>query len=170
MMLRPTISDSPTTRRARRISPTPPALLVGPSRLLRGDGTGDPRLKEVALSITLMWVACQTNRLHDAQAHIDRTPVHLLEGPFQDRILNIVRRSRHDDYGVIRSNNLFRVYFPDSAGVSFVSPIGASIHSLSACCKRRPAVPGRCSIKLSPRCNPKAGGCRIQGRTAMGRL
>jgi hypothetical protein len=71
-----------------------------------------------------MWVACQNNRLHDAQAHIDRTPVHLLDGPFQDRILNIVRRARHDDYGVIRSNNLFRVYFPDSAGASFMAPIG----------------------------------------------
>jgi hypothetical protein len=92
-MLRPAISNSPTRRRARRTSPRPPALLVGPSRLLRGDGIGDPRLKGRALSITLMWVARQNNRLRDTQAQIDRTPAIYLEGLFPDRISNIVRRS-----------------------------------------------------------------------------
>src|ERR1700730_5008164 len=117
-MLRPTISDSPTGLRARRTFPTPPALLVGPSRLLRGDGIGDPCLKQVAQSITLMWVACQNHRFHDARTHIDRIPVHLFGGPIPGSFSNIVRRSRHDDYGVMRSNNLSRVHFPDSAGVS----------------------------------------------------
>jgi len=42
-MLRPTISDSQTGHRARRISPTPPALLVGPSWLLRGDDAAGTR-------------------------------------------------------------------------------------------------------------------------------
>jgi hypothetical protein len=44
-------------------------------------------------------------------------PVHLFGGP---------QRSRHDDHGVIRSDNLSRVYFPALAGVSFMSPIGTA--------------------------------------------
>ena len=55
-----------------------------------------------ALSITLMWVACQTNRFHDAKAHTDRTPPSIyLEGPFHDRIENMCPALRHDDHGVI---------------------------------------------------------------------
>src|ERR1700730_6248895 len=74
-----------------------------------------------------MWVACQTNRLHDAKAHTDRTPRPFIwRAHSRIELKTCVRRSRHDDHGVIRSNNLFRVYFPDSAGVSFVSPIGAA--------------------------------------------
>ena len=43
-MLRPMISNRPTALRARRISPTRPALLVGPSRLLRRDEVRDPQI------------------------------------------------------------------------------------------------------------------------------
>src|SRR6266853_486621 len=43
-MLRPTISNRTIKLRARRTSPTRPALLVGPSRLLRGDKVRDPNV------------------------------------------------------------------------------------------------------------------------------
>src|ERR1700751_3846821 len=110
-MQRPIILDSPTEHRARRIVPTPPALLVGPSRLLRGDGIGDPRLGS-PLSITLMWVACQNDRFHGDKRTSTPPPSIYLEGPFQNRISDIVQRSRHDDYGVIRSDNLSCVSLP----------------------------------------------------------
>src|SRR4030081_3671231 len=43
-MLRPTISNRTIELRARRTSPTRPALLVGPSRLLRGDKVRGPNI------------------------------------------------------------------------------------------------------------------------------
>src|ERR1700726_4400827 len=103
------------------------------------------------------------------KAHIDRTAVHLSGGPIPGSILNIVRRSRHDDYGVIRSNNLSRVHFPDSAGVSFVSPIWRKHTLLVGVLQKETGGTRTMFHQVSPRCNPKAGGCRIQGRTAMGR-
>src|SRR6267378_3341131 len=43
-MLRPMILNRPIKLRARRTSPTRPALLVGPSLLLRGDKVRDPNI------------------------------------------------------------------------------------------------------------------------------
>src|SRR5882672_10537116 len=43
-MLLPRISNRTIKLRARRTSPTRPALLVGPSRLLRGEKVRDPNI------------------------------------------------------------------------------------------------------------------------------
>src|ERR1700730_15418222 len=94
-MQRPTISNSPTGLRARRIFPRPPALLVGPSWLLRGDDVGDPRLDGSAIDhLDVGRLSKQPSPSRKKRTHRPVSPSIQLEGPFQEFL---VRRSRHDD-------------------------------------------------------------------------
>jgi hypothetical protein len=146
-MLRPTISNSPTGLRARRIFPTPPALLVGPSWLLRGDDVGDPRLDRSAID-HLDVGSLSDNRRNDAKKLIDRSPRPFIwRAHSRIEFWTFVRRSRYDDHGVIRSDNLSRVYFPALAGVSFMSPIGTAYTPCLRAAKETGATRTMFSIK-----------------------
>src|SRR5450631_3152142 len=110
-MQRPTISNRPITLRARRISPTRPARLVGPCRLLRRDEVRNPHTNGprdqspecgvlVAITVAIMQSANlkpQTLSSHRNDGLLDRVEY---------------RRCCHDDYGVIQPDIPSSVHFP----------------------------------------------------------
>src|SRR6266550_1213491 len=82
-MLRPTISNRTIKLRARRTSPTRPALLVGPSRLLRGDKVRDPNVNRprdqspecgllVAIAVFITQSATSNRQSHRAGGRLNQ--------------------------------------------------------------------------------------------------
>src|SRR5450631_3307761 len=101
-MRRPTISNRPITLRARRISPTRPARLVGPSRLLRRDEVRNPHTNGPRDQ--------SFDRCHHAKRCFKPFPATETPGS-SDRVE--YRRYCHDDDGVIQPDIPSSVYFPD---------------------------------------------------------
>src|ERR1700730_112877 len=109
-MQRPTILNRLITLRARRISPTRPARLVGPSRLLRRDEvrsrhTNRPRDQSPECGVLVAIAAAITQ---SATSNPFQPPKRWAPG--SSRIP--VRRSCHDDYRVIQPDIPSSVHFP----------------------------------------------------------
>jgi hypothetical protein len=109
-MPRPTILNRPITLRARRISPTRPARLVGPSRLLRRDEVRNPHTNGPRDRSFEMRGACRNHRCHHAKRCFKPFPATETVGS-SDRVE--YRRYCHDDDGVIQPDIPSSVYFPD---------------------------------------------------------
>jgi len=110
-MQRPTILNRPITLRARRISPTRPARLVGPSRLLRRDKVRNPHTSghrdqspECGVLVAIAVAITQS-------AISNPFPPPKRWAPGSSR--RPVRRSCHDDYRVIQPDIPSSVHFPD---------------------------------------------------------
>lgn len=110
MMPRPRISNQPLTLRARRISPTRPARLVGPSRLLRRDEVRNPHTNGPRDQSFERRGACRNHRCHHAKRCFKPFPATETAGS-SDRVE--YRRYCHDDDGVIQPDIPSSVYFPD---------------------------------------------------------
>ncbi len=90
-----------------------------------------------------MWVACQTNRLHEAKAHIDRTSRPFIwRAHSRIELKTCVRRSRPDDRGVVRSNNLFRRLLPGFQWAFLSCRLLGHLILVVSVLQRRPACSG----------------------------
>jgi len=110
-MLRPMISNRTIERRARRTSPMRPALLVDPSRLLRGDKVRDPnndRPRDQSPECGLL-VAIAVAITQSAPSNPFQPPKQWAPGSIRIP----VTRSCHDDYCVIQPDIPSGVHFPD---------------------------------------------------------
>src|SRR6266436_1891666 len=125
-MQRPTISNRPITLRARRISPTRPARLVGPSRLLRRDEVRNPHTNGPRNQSFEMRAACRNHRCHHAKRYFKPFPATETVGS-SDRVE--YRRYCHDDDGVIQPDIPSSVYFPDVLCGSSAPLIGTAYTS-----------------------------------------
>jgi hypothetical protein len=123
-MQRPTISNRPITLRARRISPTRPARLVGPSRLLRRDEVRNPRTNGPRDQSFEMRGACRNHRCHHAKRRFEPFPA---TAGSSDRVE--YRRYCHDDDGVIQPDIPSGVHFPDIPCGSLAPLISAAYTS-----------------------------------------
>src|SRR6266404_5368986 len=136
-MLRPTISNRTIKLRARRTSPTRPALLVGPSRLLRGDKVRDsnvngPRDQSpecgllVAITVFITQSATSNRQGHPDGGRLYRVEYlsHLSRG-----------RLRHP------TEHPSSVHIPDAPCGSLAPPIGLSLHFLATGAKEESKAP-----------------------------
>src|SRR5258707_9743931 len=85
-MLRPTTSNRTIKLPARRTSPTRPALLVGPSRLLRGDKVQDLNVNRRGDQSRECGADCRNCGLHHAKHNLDPLQVSGRRAPISSRI------------------------------------------------------------------------------------
>jgi hypothetical protein len=121
-MRRPTISNQPITLRARRISPTRPARLVGPSRLLRRDEVRNPHTSGPRDQSFERRGACRNHRCHHAKRRFKPFPATGTAGS-SDRV---EYSYCHDDDGVIQPDIPSSVYFPDIPCGSLAPLVGTA--------------------------------------------
>jgi hypothetical protein len=161
-MQRPTILNRLITLHARRISPTRPARLVGPSRLLRRDKvrsphTNGPRDQSPECEVL---VAIAVAITQSATSNPFQPPKQWAPG--SSRIP--VRRSCHDDYCVIQPDIPSSVHFPDVPCGSLAPLISTAFTSWLRGAKEESKGPKRFGEFIRDACHRKGPSIRFEGQ------
>jgi len=164
-MQRPTILNRLITLHARRISPTRPARLVGPSRLLRRDKvrsphTNGPRDQSPECEVL---VAIAVAITQSATSNPFQPPKQWAPG--SSRIP--VRRSCHDDYCVIQPDIPSSVHFPDVPCGSLAPLISTAFTSWLRGAKEESKGPKRLASSSVMRVTEKAQASGLKAKLAL---